>query len=165
MLGAEELEVGRRRVVAHAVSTGTAALLVGCGGGSVSPTVGAIPEPNAFESTRWEPVNAKGARAHEAYLVFDGPVGWHGSDGCTEVRGSYQYFEESDGRVAASTPDQDPQNLGSDGRCDGVPIASALQQAAFLRISKGRLLLVSEHDQVILRLTADSEQKEPAASR
>lgn len=165
MLGAEELGVVRRRVVAQAMSTGTVALLVGCGGGSVSPTVGAIPEPSALQGTRWEPVDAKGARAHGAYLVFDGPLGWHGSDGCTQVRGTYQYFEKSDGRVTARAPDQDLQNLGDDGRCDGVPIASALQQAAFLRVSKGRLLLVSEHDQVILRLTADSAEKEPAASR
>ena len=44
MLGAEELTVARSsRVVRHAIALTTAALLAGCGGGPVSPTVGTVP--------------------------------------------------------------------------------------------------------------------------
>jgi hypothetical protein len=75
---------------------------------------------------------------------------WHGSDGIP-VSGTYQYFQEC-GRVTARAPDSDLRDQGNGPRCARVPAASALQSAGFLRISKGRLLLVSDNDQVILRL-------------
>jgi hypothetical protein len=127
-----------------------AALLTGCGG-STLPTVGDVPSPRAIEGVRWEPVASGAHPAGGAFLTFDGPLAWHGSDGCTAVQGTYQYFRES-GRVTARAPDTNLRDQGTGTRCAGVPTASALQSAGFLRISGGRLLLVSDNDQVILRM-------------
>jgi hypothetical protein len=152
------MRLTNRAVLTWLSVTAAAAVLAGCGNGSVSPTLGDIPAPASLEGVRWEPIAATGDRAHGAYLAFDGPLSWHGSDGCTEVRGSYQYFAKSDGRVVARAAEQDLRGLQDREPCSGVPTASALQSAAFLRVDKGHLLLVSEHDQVILRLApaADS---------
>jgi hypothetical protein len=141
-----------RAIVGGSVATVAAALVAGCGGVSQGPTVGSIPAPRSIEGIRWEPVSDRATGAQRAFLTFDDALSWHGSDGCTEVHGSYQYFADSDGRVVARAPEGDLRGLGKVPRCAGVPTASALGAAAYLRISGGRLLLISAHNQVILRL-------------
>jgi len=131
----------------------------GCGS-STLPTVGEIPGQKALEGVRWEPVGNDAHPAGGAFLTFDRALTWHGSDGCTPVRGTYQYFEESR-RVTARAPDSALRDQGKGPRCAGVPTATALQSAGFLRISMGRLLLMSDNDQVILRLARMAAQPAP----
>jgi len=131
----------------------------GCGS-STLPTVGEIPGQKALEGVRWEPVGNDAHPAGGAFLTFDRALTWHGSDGCTPVRGTYQYFEES-GRVTARAPDSALRDQGNGPRCAGVPTATALQSAGFLRISMGRLLLMSDNDQVILWLARMAAQPAP----
>lgn len=129
-----------------------AALLTGCGDNHPSPTVGEIPAAQTLEGVRWEPVPNGNRETEGAYLTFDDALNWHASDGCTTSQGTYDFFPKSDGRVIT----QRRGDILPGQRCAGVPTASTLEQATFLRTDKGRLLLISANNQVILRLEPPS---------